>query len=806
MSDLANRIGNKIAGQLVRSEDWDMLVDAVDATNARIDALVQSSCTVHADPGDDLQQAIAALPATGGELCLSAGVFSLGDTVHIANRQRVIVNGAGPATVLRCATSETVLSFETCREVEVRNLRIESGPAGTGPKAEHLNGALMFSASTDVVVSACTLSCPDSTQRAQACLLVRGAGGPEPDRVRVERCDFEVGSWQTGILLVDVARAAIVGNRVRLSHTPGPDAVGQGIVVAGSKVGTVQILDNVVEDAVQGIHVGVTRGAQADTVMLARNVVHAFVPAGYRRDRHAVFVGNATSVQIVGTVATLRRGTTAASVQTTPVEAVRAYGSFGPFLVIRDTSARDFSVGVRVVPLVAPSSATWLVADTMADGAAIGADVPASVEQERNRPEAPVRRVGPPARITVTPAVVAGPLGTEQRFTATVLDIAGLPVPAISVHFAVTGANPSAADTVLDTDEHGVAEFTFTGANAGTDSITVYADTNRNARQDVTEPFAIATRTQIAPEPAAVTFEQPSVPATIGTPAQLAAIVRDAAGNPIHSVSVRFHVTGANPVAESAVTTDADGRAAFSYTGTHVGTDTVTAVVDSGAEQRTGTATVAYLAPVPARVVVAPAESFSFRGAQHCVIATVTDRAGTPIAGATVVFAVTGVNRAGGTLSTNAQGQAQFCYTGTNVGADRITVFADVNGNGTQDVGEPFAIASQTYYVPEPTRLIVPSVIGATRAAAASNLASAGLVLGRVTVLPDQRGSTGLPFAQETSPQLSLGTAPRPFLPIGGGGIFLGPFVVDQNPEAGARVVQGSAVDVTMQREFVDTR
>ena len=56
LSDLADRIGNKIAGQLVRSEDWDMLVDAVDATNARIDALVQSSCTVHADPGDDLSR------------------------------------------------------------------------------------------------------------------------------------------------------------------------------------------------------------------------------------------------------------------------------------------------------------------------------------------------------------------------------------------------------------------------------------------------------------------------------------------------------------------------------------------------------------------------------------------------------------------------------------------------------------------------------------------------------------------------------------------------------------------------------
>ena len=165
-----------------------------------------------------------------------------------------------------------------------------------------------------------------------------------------------------------------------------------------------------------------------------------------------------------------------------------------------------------------------------------------------------MRHVGPPARVALSPGVVAGPAGTEQAFTATVRDIAGLPVPAVSVRFAVTGANPSTADTVLDTDENGVAQFAFTGANAGTDTVTAYADANRNAKQDVGEPFAVATRTQIAPTPAAVTFDQASLPATIGTLAQLAAVVRDGAGNPIHSVSVHFHVSGANTVADTAVT------------------------------------------------------------------------------------------------------------------------------------------------------------------------------------------------------------------------------------------------------------
>ena len=780
MTDLVEKIGNKVPGQLVRSEDWDMLVAAVDATNTRIDELVQSSATVHADPGDDLGQAIAALPESGGELDLAAGVFSLAETVRVADRRRIVVTGAGPATVLRCPTSETVLAFERCREVEVRNLRIEGGFAGVTPAAEHLNGALAFAASTDVVVSSCTISCPDGTRRAQTCLLVRGVGGPEPDRIRIERCELEVGAWQTGMLLIDVGRAAVVGNRARLPRPAGPDAVGQGIVVAGTRVGTVQILDNVVEDAVQGIHVGIARGATADAVVLARNVVHAFVPAGYRRDRHAVFVGNAASINISGTFATLRRTTAAEGEQVTPVEAIRLHGALGPFVVVRDTSARNFAIGVRVVPLLTPSSPTWVVADTMAEGASMGADVPESIEQERNRPEAPIRRVGPPASVVLKPAVVAGPVGTQQKVTANVFDVAGLPVPAVSVRFAVSGANGTSASTAVDTDENGAAQFAYTGANPGTDTITAFADTNRNGKLDMGEPFATAIRTQIAAQPASVTFEQTSVPATINKPAQLAAVVRDAAGNPIKNIGVRFRVSGANTVPETALTTGADGRAAFSYTGTNVGTDQVTAAVGAAAAERTGSAIVTYLAPAPARVVLAPAEHFSFRGAQHCVIATVTDPAGTPIPGAKVVFSVTGVNHAGTSLTTNAQGQAQFCYTGTNVGADRITAFADKNANGIQDLGEPFAVASQTYLAPEPARVLVPSVLGRTRAAATTALSSAGLTVGRVTTLPDP-ARTGFR------------------------GIFLGPFVVDQSPDAGARVVQGSAVNLTLQREFEET-
>ena len=167
--------------------------------------------------------------------------------------------------------------------------------------------------------------------------------------------------------------------------------VGQGIVVGGSRAGTIEIAVNLVEDAVQGIHVGISHADQAgreaaDTVMIARNVVHALVPSQYDRDRHAVFVGNARSIHVVDTVATLER-TGSLPFLRTPVEGIRIHGELGAFLTVRQSSLSGFRVGVRVVPLGTPASPRmWFVAETMAAGATTAVDAPAAVQQERNSP------------------------------------------------------------------------------------------------------------------------------------------------------------------------------------------------------------------------------------------------------------------------------------------------------------------------------------------------------------------------------------------------------------------------------------
>ncbi len=303
-----------------------------------------------------------------------------------------------------------------------------------------------------------------------------------------------------------------------------------------------------------------------------------------------------------------------------------------------------------------------------------------------------------------------------------------------------------------------------------------YADIDRDGVQDVGEPFATAAHNAIAPDPATLVLDKTSLASTTGAAVTLKATVRDAAATPVANFDVHFTVTGANPKADTVVKSDPTGVATFTYTGANAGLDTVRALVSSQAGERSATATVTYLPPVPAKVVISPPQGFGFKGASLAFTATVLDAANLPRPGVAVRFKVTGANTAGASGVSDAQGQAKLTYAGTNAGTDSITAFADVNGNGQQDVTDPFATASATFTVKEANRVIVPSVVGLTPAAAKTRLEAAGLALGRVT--------------QESIASFSARAATL--------------FVIAQNPAAGALVNPGSAVNVTVSNAVID--
>jgi hypothetical protein len=113
----------------------------------------------------------------------------------------------------------------------------------------------------------------------------------------------------------------------------------------------------------------------------------------------------------------------------------------------------------------------------------------------------------------------------------------------------------------------------------------------------------------------------------------------------------------------------------------------------------------------PATLTLTPLTAVNPVGAQHCVTATVKDASGNPVPGVTVRFSVgpsvptTFPSPSSGTGTTDANGQATFCYTASLPGADRIHAFADANNNGTQDPTEPFGDAQKTWTPPASTQL-----------------------------------------------------------------------------------------------------
>ena len=110
----------------------------------------------------------------------------------------------------------------------------------------------------------------------------------------------------------------------------------------------------------------------------------------------------------------------------------------------------------------------------------------------------------------------------------------------------------------------------------------------------------------------------------------------------------------------------------------------------------------------PASLTLAPKTDTNPVGTQHCVTATVRDAISQLLPGVTVQFSVTGTagNTAAGSVDTDANGEAEFCYQGpTTPGTDAINAYADGNKNGVKDAGEPSDVATKIWVPGQPATL-----------------------------------------------------------------------------------------------------
>jgi hypothetical protein len=191
---------------------------------------------------------------------------------------------------------------------------------------------------------------------------------------------------------------------------------------------------------------------------------------------------------------------------------------------------------------------------------------------------------------------------------------------------------------------------------------------------------------------------------TAGDTHCVTATVRDRFGNPVPGVVVNFNVTGANPRTGAGVT-GPTGQAQFCYIGTVAGTDTITATAVGGTNP-SDTASKVWRPGPPRTLDLTPETDTNTVDDQHCVLATVRDAFGNATPNITVRFSVAGSVTTSGSATTNAAGQATFCYTGPALpGADVITAYADADNDNVNDPApdDPEDTARKAWLIPAST-------------------------------------------------------------------------------------------------------
>jgi len=274
-----------------------------------------------------------------------------------------------------------------------------------------------------------------------------------------------------------------------------------------------------------------------------------------------------------------------------------------------------------------------------------------------------------------------GTIGGAIALTGKVVDQFGAAVANAPVTVAVTGRNATTIATGLASDANGYVSYTVTDASTSTTSLTdtvtftLTGAANSNSKNIVTINYGTSTVSSVALTGGNTTSSVANATVTVNPiyaadgaengAVAFTAVVKDANGALLVGVPVTFSVAGtgaAVPSNKAVVYTDATGTATSSVYAWLAGTYTVTAT--AGAKSTTGTVTFADTTSAYARTISAVAVG-------NVVKATVLDRFGNPVQGATVYIKTAGGANVGGLFKTS-----------TTTGADGTASFV-VSGDGT---------------------------------------------------------------------------------------------------------------------------
>ena len=321
----------------------------------------------------------------------------------------------------------------------------------------------------------------------------------------------------------------------------------------------------------------------------------------------------------------------------------------------------------------------------------------------------------PPADVELQPETQGASIaGAERCISAFVRDEQFSPAGLRLVRFSIAGANAQIPPAAVRADTFGGAQLCYTGANAGTDTVTAFADTDEDGVKDAGEPTTSVIRRWLTAEPT-LTLSPPTATAGIGTTHTLTGTAT-VGGLPAEGVQVYFRRQGFF-FNECAALTGADGKATCGVTSSSAATITYEAYADTNlnssldVQEGHATAEVVWQRPdQPATITLAPASATRLVGTQHCVTAVVKDAANHGTGEWTLRFTVTGPNPASGSATSNSQGEGTFCATGANAGTDTYAVYADADGDQVKDAGEPGATATlRRLAAPPDTLMLTPA-------------------------------------------------------------------------------------------------
>lgn len=292
----------------------------------------------------------------------------------------------------------------------------------------------------------------------------------------------------------------------------------------------------------------------------------------------------------------------------------------------------------------------------------------------------------PPAAITdVTGIPLVGPAGEPlaERVVVRVADAAGNPLPGVSVTFTTTGNGASVDPATTVTDDRGEARTRWTlGRTPGQQTLSVDAGGTTAQITATAGPPRIASLAVNA-------GNNQSGTAGSNLATNPSVIARDASNNPVEGVTVFFNViSGGGSVTQPSAVTNAQGIASAGSwrLGSASGTQLLSAQVPQvGVSNNPLVFTATATSGPPASVTALSATQ------QTALVGTlvssapsvvVRDAGGSPVANATVTFAVTsgGGQLTGASQTTNAQGVATVTSWRVGPSPGTNTVSASIAG------------------------------------------------------------------------------------------------------------------------------